>query len=130
MGKLKQILPNQKIIKTELVPFLGDGWTATTGTSLTFTAAQRSANNGRAFSNLYTSFSLPTTCAQTESYASTWINNGMSALNQSNVIVVNIDSNNYGELIDGRTIKLTFPALTPNASGRRAVHTLYSSYHH
>ncbi len=129
MGKLKQILANQKIIKTELVPFLGNGWTATTGTSLTFTAAQRSANNGRAFSNLYSSFSLPTTCAQTESYASTWINNGMSALNQSNIIVVNIDSNNYGELIDGRTIKFTFPALTPNASGRRTVHTLYSSYY-
>ena len=78
MGKLKKINDNEKFITTELIPFLDEGWTATTGTSLTFTAAQRSATNGRAFSNLYSSFSLPTTCAQTESYASTWINNGIN----------------------------------------------------
>ena len=35
---------------------------------------------------------------------------------QSEVIVVNIDSTNYGELIDGRTIKFSFPALTPSFS--------------
>ena len=129
MGKLKNIQSNQKLIETEIVPFLGDGWTAATGTTLMFTAAQRSATNGRAFSNLYTSFNLPTTCAQTESFASTWINNGISATSQADVIVCSIDSSMYGELIDGRTIKLTFPALTPSPSGRRAVHTLYSSYY-
>jgi|TARA_R110000824_G_scaffold179053_3_gene359087 hypothetical protein len=130
MGKLKNIQSNQKLIKTELIPFLGEGWTATTGTSLTFTAAQRSATNGRAFSNLYTSFSLPTTCAQTESYASTWINNGMSGLMQSDIIVVSIDSSKYGELIDGRTIKFEFPTLdNPNVSHNYTIQTLYSSYY-
>jgi len=129
MGKLKSIQSNQKLIKTELIPFLGNGWTAATGTSLTFTAVQRSATNGRAFSNLYTSFSLPTTCAQTESYKSTWVNNGMSGLMQSDVIVVNIDSSKYGELIDGRTIKFNFPTVNNPATGVRTMQTLYSSYY-
>ena len=129
MGKLKKINDNEKFITTELIPFLDEGWTATTGTSLTFTAAQRSATNGRAFSNLYSSFSLPTTCAQTESYASTWINNGMSGLMQSDVIVVSIDSNNFGELIDGKTFKFEFPTVDNPATGIRTVQTLYSSYY-
>jgi len=130
MGKLKNIESNQKLINTELVPFLDNGWAAATGTSLTFTAAQRSPTNGRAFSNLYTSFSLPTTCAQTESFASTWINNGISGLMQSDIIVVSIDSSQFGELQDGRTIKFDFPTLdNPITSNDYTIQTLYSSYY-
>ena len=56
MGKLKKIQPNEKFIETTLVPWSGNGWTTTTGTSLTFTAAQRDPSNGRPFSNLFSSF--------------------------------------------------------------------------
>ena len=130
MGKLKKIQPNEKFIETTLVPWSGNGWTTTTGTSLTFTAVQRDPDNGRPFSNLYTSFKLPLTSGQSTTYNSTWVDNGMSGLNQSNVIVVGIGDNQYGELIDGRTIKLTLP-MGGTYRGGEVGNTLdfYSSYY-
>ena len=123
MGKLKQIKSNQKSVDVVLVPFENVGWKTTTGTSLTFTAVQRDPSNGRPFSNLFSSFNLPTTSAQCESFASSWVRTGFSGLNQENVVVVDIGANTYGELIDGRTIKFK----VPNNSG--GTYTLYSSYY-
>jgi len=123
MGKLKQIKSNQKSVDVVLVPFENVGWKTTTGTSLTFTAVQRDPDNGRPFSNLYTSFKLPLTSGQSNTYNSTWVDSGMSGLNQSNVIVVGIGDNQYGELIDGRTIKFVIP----NNSG--GTYTIYSSFY-
>lgn len=127
MGKLKKIETNQKIIETILVPWSGDGWTTTTGTNLTFTAAQRDPSNGRPFSNLFSSFNLPTNSAQCESFASSWVRTGFSATSQENVIVVDIGANTYGELIDGRTIKLTIPVGGPWSAADTL--SLYSSYY-
>ena len=123
MGKLKKIEANQKTVDVVLVPFENVGWKTTTGTSLTFTAVQRDPDNGRPFSNLYSSFNLPLTSGQSSTYNSTWVDSGMSGLNQSDVIVVGIEDNQYGELIDGRTIKFK----VPNNSG--GTYTLYSSYY-
>ena len=123
MGKLKKIESNQKTVDVVLVPFENVGWKTTTGTSLTFTAVQRDPDNGRPFSNLYSSFNLPLTSGQSSTYNSTWVDSGMSGLNQSDVIVVGIEDNQYGELIDGRTIKFKLP----NNSG--GTYTLYSSYY-
>mgnify|MGYP003640412185 CR=1 FL=1 len=124
MGKLKKIQTNQKTIEAVIVPFsAGTGWNTISGTNLTFTAVQRSATNGRAFSNLYTSFNLPTNSAQTTNYTSSWVNTGMSGLNVADIIVVDIPNNTYGELIDGRTIKLVIP----NNSG--GTYDMYSSYY-
>jgi hypothetical protein len=123
MGKLKQIESSQKSVDVVLVPFENVGWKTTTGTSLTFTAVQRDPDNGRPFSNLYTSFKLPLTSGQSTTYNSTWVDSGMSGLNQSDVIVVGIADNQYGELIDGRTIKFTIPNITGGT------YTLYSSFY-
>tara|TARA_R100001591_G_scaffold114322_1_gene128512 strand:+ start:494 stop:1708 length:1215 start_codon:yes stop_codon:yes gene_type:complete len=123
MGKLKQISPNQKSLRTVLVPFSGNGWNTVTGSSLTFTAVQRNATNGRAFSNLYSSFNLPATSAQSSTFNSTFTRTGFSGLNQDNIIVVDLPRNSYGELIDGRTIKLVIP----NNTG--TTYSLYSSYY-
>ncbi len=123
MGKLKNISPNQKVLKTSLVPYSATGWSTLRGPELKFTAAQRAADNGRAFSNLYTSFNLPTTSARTEAFLSTWVNTGFSGLSRDNIIVCELVKNTYGELIDGRTIKLTLP----NNSG--GTFTIYSSYY-
>ena len=122
MGKLKEIQKKQKIVETKLVPFDSDGWSEVSGTSLTFTKVQRDANNGRPFSNLYSSFKLPTTSGQCTTYSETFIDNGMSALSQDNVIVVSIADGKYGELIDGRTIKFDIPTNT-------GITTAYSSYY-
>ena len=123
MGKLKQILPNQKTIQSLLLSYSGSGWSTLRGSELKFTAAQRAADNGRAFSNLYTSFNMPSTSARTEAFLSTWTNTGFSGLSTNNVIVCELVKNTYGELIDGRTIKLTIP----NTSG--GTFTIYSSYY-
>ena len=87
MGKLKQILPNQKTIQSLLLSYSGSGWSTLRGSELKFTAAQRAADNGRAFSNLYTSFNMPSTSARTEAFLSTWTNTGFSGLSKNNVIV-------------------------------------------
>ena len=123
MGKFKKIEQQNKTIEVVLVPFSNNGWATASGVSLTFTAAQRAADNGRPFSNLYTSFNLPTTCAQTQSYTSTWYANGMSGLNQDDVIVVSVGATTYGETMDGRTIKVRVPDIANSA------YTLYSSYY-
>jgi len=128
MGKLKQIKSNQKSVDVVLVPFENVGWKTTTGTSLTFTAVQRDPDNGRPFSNLYSSFKLPLTSGQSTTYNSTWVDSGMSGLNQSDVIVVSIGDNQYGELIDGRTIKFQIPTIATNGNLLK-VTTLYSSYY-
>ena len=73
MGKLKQIQPNQKSLRSVLVPFSGNGWNTVTGSSLTFTAVQRTPTNERAFSNLYSSFNLPATSAQSSTFNSTFV---------------------------------------------------------
>ncbi len=108
MGKLKKIQNNQKSIKTLVVPFSGNGWNTISGSTLKFTAAQRDPNNGRAFSNLYSSFSLPAISGDVTAFESTWARNGVSALSQDDIIVVDIPSTEYGTLIDGRTVKLMF----------------------
>jgi hypothetical protein len=130
MGKLKRISANEKFIETTLVPWSGNGWTTTTGTSLTFTAVQRDPSNGRPFSNLFSSFNLPTTSAQCETFESSWVRSGFSGLSQENVVVVDIGVNTYGELIDGRTIKLTLP-MGGTYRGGEVGNTLdfYSSYY-
>ena len=122
MAKLKEIQKKQKVIETSLVPFDSDGWSEVSGTSLTFTKVQRDYNNGRPFSNLYASFNLPSTSGQVTTYNETFIDSGMSALSQDNVIVVSIADGKYGELIDGRTIKFDIPTNT-------GITTAYSSYY-
>ena len=124
-GIFKQVSAGGGGVSTEVnaVPWSGTGYNAVSGSNLTFTMAQLDPNNGRAFSNLYTSFNLPTNSARTEAFLSTWANTGFSGLSRDNIIVCEIVKNTYGELIDGRTIKLTLP----NFSG--GTFQIYSSYY-
>ncbi len=61
MPILKTIPNSSKKIENNVVPFSGNGYTTVSGDNLTFTAIQRSPDNGRPFSNLYSSFKLPVT---------------------------------------------------------------------
>ena len=90
MAKLKTISSEHKVLSTVLLPFSATGWSTVSATTCRFTAVQKEANNGRPFSNLYPSFNLPTTCAQTQSFLSTWAKSGISALTQDNIIVMDI----------------------------------------
>jgi len=133
MPILKTIPNGSKKIENNVIPFSGNGYQTCSGSSLTFTRAQRDPNNGRQYSNLYSSFKLPVTDFSGNTWPSIPNNSYFSGLNQSDVIVVKIDKNNYGELIDGRSIHLVVPTgytstaslTTPGAGGSIDI---YSSY--
>jgi hypothetical protein len=69
--------------------------------------------------NLFYSFSLPITSSQFTTFTATTDSSGgysdtaYSGLSQKNILVINIDKDEYGEIIDGKTIKLD---LTTTAS--------------
>tara|TARA_R110000744_G_scaffold4808_2_gene17121 strand:- start:1847 stop:3046 length:1200 start_codon:yes stop_codon:yes gene_type:complete len=125
MPILKTIPNSSKKIENNVVPFSGNGYTTVSGDNLTFTAIQRSPDNGRPFSNLYSSFKLPVTSNSGNTWPSIPNNSYFSGLNQSQAIVVKIGKNTYGELIDGRTIHLAIPTGYTEAGGSIDI---YSSY--
>jgi hypothetical protein len=93
------------------------------GDKLKYTKADRTDLITRPFGNLFSSFNLPITDSQKANFTSGGIfyNTALSGINQDNVIIVEIPKNEYGELIDGKTISFTLPI---NGSGV----TCYSTY--
>ena len=92
-GIFKQVSAGGGGVSTEVnaVPWSGTGYNAVSGSNLTFTMAQLDPNNGRAFSNLFTSFRLP----MLESISgSSWpfAGTNFNSLNAEKVCVVSIDS--------------------------------------
>ena len=131
MGKFKQIQTNEKRIEAVLVPYnasAGTGWNTASGGTLPFTIIQRNPDNGRAFSNLYSAFNMPAISGDVNSFLSTWANTDFSGLSQAQAIVVEIPKNEYGILIDGRTMQLTVPkaGIYGDTEG---IYTMYSSYY-
>ena len=129
----KTIPTNSKQINNTVLPYSGNGYTTVSGSNLTFTRAQRDPNNGRQFSNLYSSFKLPVTDFSGNTWPNIPTNSYFSGLNQSDVIVVKIAKDTYGELIDGRSIHLTIPTGYTSTSslstkGAGGSIDIYSSY--
>lgn len=120
---------SSKTVESEIVPFgtlnpAFNGYNQVIGNALKMTVAQRNPNNGRAFSNLYPSFNLPAANFVVNSWDIEWSSNALENIdNDDNVVVIEIPKNSYGELIDGRTIKLTLPHLDGTAFD------CYSSYY-
>ena len=128
-----------KNVYSEIIPFgtlnpAFNGYNQVNGSSLKMTVAQRDPNNGRAFSNLYSSFSLPAANFQVTGWDIDWANNALQNIDDANeVVVVEIPKNQYGELIDGRSIHLTIPTgYTAGSSlstkGAGGSIDIYSSY--
>ena len=108
---------SSKTVDSEIVPFGNslsvNGYNEVNGSDLKFTVAQRDPNNGRPFSNLYSSFNLPAANFIVNSWDIEWSSNALENIeNDDNVVVIEIPKDSYGELIDGRTIKLTLPYIT------------------
>jgi len=107
-----------KTVESEIIPFGTlnpnfNGYNEVTGSALKFTVAQRNPNNGRPFSNLYSSFGLPAANFEVNGWDLEWGANALQDIDDAtNVVVIEIPKNTYGELIDGRTIKLTLPHVT------------------
>ena len=132
MPILKNIPNSSKKIENNVVPFSGNGYTTVSGDNLTFTAIQRSPDNGRPFSNLYSSFKLPVTSNSGNTWPGIPNNSYFSGLNQSEAIVIKIAKDTYGELIDGRTIHLVIPTGYTNGAAANGASggtiDIYSSY--
>jgi hypothetical protein len=80
---------------------------------LKFTYANRTLLNNE-FGNMFSSFNLPITTLQKNKFLSTrqnggYIDTGFSGFNQDEIIFIEIPKNFYGELIDGKKIKLKIP---------------------
>ncbi len=95
---------------------------------ISFTVADRSDLTSRQYGNLFSSFNYPITDAQKILFTGTTFANGgfsntafSGAANQNKICVIDIPRNHYGELIDGKSIKLTIP------SGGTTI-DLYSTY--
>lgn len=85
------------------------------GNKLKFTYCDLSDTNLRPYGNLFNSFNLPSTQTQSSDFNSKYINTSFSYFNNlTKIIVADIPQNEYGELIDGKTVKLTIPIISGN----------------
>jgi len=128
----KNIAPGDKTVLSEIIPFgtlnpAFNGYNQLQGSTLRFTKIQRDPSNGRPFSNLYPAFSLPAANFEVTGWDIDWGSNALKDIElASTAIVVEFPKNTYGELIDGRTIRLK----TQIWSGASPSYiTCYSSYY-
>lgn len=82
------------------------------GNTLTLNKINRNNYNTDILTNLFYSFALPTDATSANSFTGTTAINGgysdttLSGIASQEILVIGIDSSQYGELIDGKTIKL------------------------
>lgn len=84
------------------------------GNQLKFTKASRTDLTSRPFGNLFTSFNLPILDVEQDLFQSggTFYNTAIQGVNVDDIIVIEIPKNQYGELIDGKSISLSLPINT------------------
>lgn len=102
------------------------------GSTLYQTLINRTDLNGTSSSltNLFKSFNLPITLADetyftTVPYPNGFSNTALSGINQDKIVVIGIPNEYYGELIDGKSIKVDL-TVSDGKSGR--AYTIYSTY--
>lgn len=116
----KQIDSGSDSFKKTLIPL---SLTTLSGDNLRFTKLDRTDISNTFLGNLFSSFNLPITIEQKQNFTTgSYANTAFQYLNQDEVIMVEIPKNTYGELVDGKTIKL----IIPMRSG--ATYTLYSTF--
>lgn len=109
----KQIDSGSGSFEKKLIPL---PLTTLSGNNLKFSKLDRSDLSGSFLGNLFSSFNLPITVEKKQEFTSgEYSNTAFQYLNQTKVIMVEIPKNTYGELIDGKSIKLIIP-LTGNTS--------------
>jgi len=94
-----------------------------TQSNLKFTYADRT-NNSREEVNLFSSFRLPVNAASLNYFTSAFGSTAASYLNQDVIIFAPIPKDEYGEMLDGKTIKFEFPT----TGGTRTLYGTYSQF--
>ncbi len=118
-NKLKMVETGSTIFETSIVKSTHLLY----GSDLKFTKANRTDLTNRPYGNLFSSFNLPITDQQKALFQSggTYYSTAIQGLNVDNIIIVEIPKNEYGELIDGKTISLSIPTTAGTV-------TLYGTY--
>lgn len=120
----KSVETQSSTISTELVNI---GVTTISGSSLAQLSINRNNFNSDSNVNLFYSFGLPLTPLQDALFTTTTIANGgfsntaLSGLAQTQILVFALNNANYGDVIDGKTIRLTLPTSA-------GTYTMYSTF--
>ena len=115
----KQVEPNSSTISMNS---FNVGETTVSGTNLTYVALDKT-NTSDKFINLFKSLSLPIRDVDNNIYTGTTSKNGgwsdtpFSGLGTNNILLGVIDNSQYGEIIDGRSIKIKLPVYTGFTTG-------------
>ncbi len=113
------------------------GETTVSGDNLTYVNITKSATSTD-FTNLFKSLSLPIKPANVNIFTNTSSSNGgwgdtpFSGLGNSDILLGVIDNDQYGEMVDGKSVKIDLPVYTGYTTGGTATgittYTLYSTF--
>ena len=113
------------------------GETTVSGDNLTYVNITKSATSTD-FTNLFKSLSLPIKPANVNIFTNTSSSNGgwgdtpFSGLGNSDILLGVIDNDQYGEMVDGKSVKIELPVYTGYTTGGTATgittYTLYSTF--
>ena len=124
-GTLTKPVASQSI--NILSEILHNGMLTVSGANLTQSVINRNDITTDSLVNLYYSFGLPLNINDDTKYTGvTYMNGGfsdtaLSGLSVSKILVIGIDNANYGECIDGKTVKIEIPTSA-------GTYTIYSTY--
>ena len=128
---VKPVEPNSSEIRTTL-DMMGEN--VVSGSSLTFLKINKNDNTS-VFTNLFRSFSLPILPARIRTFTATtatnggWADTAFSGVGGNPVLLSVIDNNEYADLIDGKSIRLSLPIATGyTSSGEVSGMTNYNIY--
>lgn len=130
---LKGVESNSFQVRKETVSL---GETTATTSNLLFKKLDRT-NTSSPFTNYFRTLSLPITNSQKAFFNNTaqnggWLDTAFSGFNTDNVLMVVINNDKYGELIDGKSIKMTLPVYTATTIGGAltglTTYEIYSSF--
>lgn len=120
-----------KAVSTQSTSILSEyetvGYTTISGDSLTYSVINRTDYTTDPKTNLYYSFGLPITDANITTFTAKTSTNGgyadtaFSGFASNKILVISVDNSNYGELIDGKTLKIDLPTSA-------GTFTIYSTY--
>lgn len=106
----------------------GIGSTTVTGTSLSHNVIYLSAGTTDRLVNLYNSFNLPISNSEKTRFTGTtfnrggWANTALSGISADRILVVGVPNTQYGDLLDGKSVKLTLSGVTGT------IYSLYSTF--
>jgi hypothetical protein len=124
MASLKKVLNAGNVTFVKEITNFGEY--SLNGDNLKFTYCDVNDLTNRPYGNLFSSFNLPILDNQKNDFNANNINNAFKYFsNIENVIVAEIPENTYGELIDGKTFKMSFPI---NSGMTQVVVDCYGNY--